>query len=219
MQEYQTLDNSYIFRRLQEADWEAISKELLAFAKWRADRYHWRSGSAYILPDGYELCDIVQHVIEKTINGDRKWDPDKGELLPWLKDQVKSVIDALANSAPHRREVYFSDIEEESDLTDQEELVAQQIDPSENQDRLTPEEVLLETESEEERRKIVLFKYSALFYAVEGDEELEAVIDAVINGCELKPRFLAQKLNVPVTNINNRLKRLQRKALSMKVEE
>lgn len=190
----------------------------MAFALWRADRYRWRSGSADTLPNGYEVRDIVQHVIEKTINGDRKWDPDKGELLPWLKDQVKSVIDAMANSASHRWEAYFSD-DDENGLTEQEEFTAQQIDPSENLDRLTPEEVILDKESDEERREKALIKYAAIFYAIEGDEELEEVLDAVINGCELKPRFLARELNVPVENINNRLKRLRRKAIARKVEK
>ena len=215
-QEYKSLDKFRIFKELQEADWDAISKELLAFALWWADRYRWRSGSKDILPDGYELCDIVQHVIEKTINGDRKWDPDKGELIPWLKNQVKSVIDAMAKSATHRKEFYFSD-DDEDGLTEQEEFAAQQIDPSDNLYRLTPEEVILYKESDGERREKALIKYSALFYAIEGDEELEEVLEAVIDGCELKPRYLAQELNVPVENINNRLKRLRRKAISIKV--
>jgi LmbE family N-acetylglucosaminyl deacetylase len=31
-------------------------------------------------------------------------DPARGPLVPWLKDQVKSVIDALANAAVRRHE-------------------------------------------------------------------------------------------------------------------
>jgi RNA polymerase sigma factor (sigma-70 family) len=170
------------------------------------------------LPDGCELCDIVQHVIEKTINGDRKWDPDKGELLPWLKDQVKSVIDAKAKSTSHRREAYFSE-DNEYGLTEQEEFAAQQVDPSTNLDRLTPEEEILDQESDGERREKAQIKYSALFCAIEGDKELEEVLETVIDGCELKPRYLAKALNVPEENINNRLKRLRRKAISLKVEK
>lgn len=129
------------------------------------------------------------------------------------------MIDAMARSASHRRGVYFSGDDDENDLTDQEELVAQQIDASENIDRLTPEEVFVEKVSDEEKRKVALYKYSALFYAIEGDQELEDVLDAVINGCKLKPRYLAERLNVPVEDIYNRLKRLRRKALTIKVEE
>jgi DNA-directed RNA polymerase specialized sigma24 family protein len=194
-----------------------MGKELLAFALWWAERYRWRSGSPDILPKGHELRDLVQHVILQTISGERNWVPEKGELLPWLKDQVKSVVDALAKSAAHRREHFFSK-GDQNGLTEQEEHLAMQVDGSENLDRLTPEEVLISKESDEERLNRTLYKYSALFYAIEGDAELEEVLEAVINGCELKPRFLAQELNVPVENIYNRLKRLRRKALTLKVE-
>lgn len=87
---------------------------------------------------------------------------------------------------------------------------------SEDFHKLTPEEVLINKQSEEEMRDKALYKYSALFYAVSGDSELEEVLDAVINGCELKPRFLAQALNVPVENIYNRMRRLRRKAIALK---
>lgn len=123
---------------------------MLAFAIWWADRYRWRSGSPDILPKGFELPDVVQHVILQTINFERNWDPEKGELLPWLKDQVKSVIDALAKSEPHRKEAYFS-IDDENSLTEKEEQIALQVDQSDNLDRLTPEEALLSREFEEER--------------------------------------------------------------------
>jgi len=87
---------------------------------------------------------------------------------------------------------------------------------SEDLHKLTPEEVLINKQSEEEMRDKALYKYAALFYAVSGDSELEEVLDAVINGCELKPRFLAQALNVPVQNIYNRMRRLRRKAVALK---
>ncbi len=87
---------------------------------------------------------------------------------------------------------------------------------SEDFHKLTPEEVLINKQSEEERRDKALYKYAALFYAVSGDLELEEVLDAVINGCELKPRLLAQALNVPVQNIYNRMRRLRRKAVALK---
>lgn len=91
------------------------------------------------------------------------------------------------------------------------------VELSDNLDRLTPEEILIDEEKEREKSEKALYTYSALYYAVEGDAELEEVLEAVINGCELKPRFLAQALNVPVKNIYNRLRRLRRKAMSINV--
>ncbi|KAA3642041.1 MAG: hypothetical protein DWQ07_25950 [Chloroflexi bacterium] len=170
------------------------------------------------MPQGNELADVVQHIILQTISGERNWDPDKGELIPWLKDQTKSVLDALAKSASHRKETSLS-IEEDGNLSQREEMIALIVDPSENQDRMSPEDSIIFHEDEQERRDRALYKYSALFYAVEGETELEEVLEAVINGVDLKPRHLAEHLGVPVDNIYNRLKRLRRKALSIKEKE
>jgi len=191
---------------------------MLSFALWWASRYRWSSGSPEILPQGYELADVVQRVILQTVNGERNWDPDKGELLPWLKDQIKSVIDALAKSASHRKESsIFSD--DDDGLTDIEEMLAKEIDPSENQNRMSPEEFFIYLEQEQERSQRASNKSSALFYAVEGDTELEEILEAVMDGVELKARFLAEKLEVPVEDIYNRLKCLRRKAISIKEKE
>jgi len=191
---------------------------MLSFALWWASEYRWSSGSPEILPQGYELADVVQRIILQTINDERNWDPDKGELLPWLKDQTKSVIDALAKSASHRKESsLFSD--DDDGLTDREEFIAKEIDPSENQDRMSPEEFIIYLEHEQERSERASNISSALFNAVEGDTELEEILEAVMDGVELKARFLAEKLEVPVEDIYNRLKRLRRKAMSIKEKE
>lgn len=216
--EQKQLDKSRIFQELHAADWENIGKEMLSFALWWASRYRWSSGSPEILPLGNELADVVQRIILQTINGERNWDPDKGELLPWLKDQTKSVIDALAKSASHRKEnPIFS--EEDDGLSDRKEMIALEINPSENQDRMSPEEFIICQENEQERRDRALYKYSALFCAIEGDTELEEILEAVIDGVDLKARLLAGKLEVPVEDIYNRLKRLKRKAMSIKEKE
>ena len=56
-------------------------------------------------------------------------------------------------------------------------------------------------------------RVNALFQAVSGEQELEEVLEAIMNGCEPKPRYLAAELGVPVEDINNRLKRLRRRVL------
>lgn len=185
---------------------------------WWAERYHWRSDTPEILPKGYELQDVVQQVIVQTICGERKWDPEKGSLRPWLKDQVKSVIDALAKSASHKKEAPLFN-NEDNNLSEEEALVVLEVDGSDNQDHLNPEETLIDREHDEERKTRAVYMCSALFNAVEGDYELEEVLEAIIDDCEPKRRFLAEKLNVPVENIDNRLKRLRRKAILIKEEK
>ena len=144
------------------------------------------------LAPGISLADVVQRVIEKTLSGERQWDPTKGPLVPWLKDQIKSVLDALAKSAPHRHETQALAGEDKAERVG---IGAASPPPN-------PEEQLLQAE-----------RVNTLFQAVSGEQELEEVLEAVMNGCEPKPRYLAAELGVPVENINNRLKRLRRRVL------
>jgi len=139
-----------VFQQLCEADWGAIGAELLAFAIWRVKLYRWQSGSHFEFGPGSTPEDVVQRVIEKTLSGERHWDPAKGPLVPWLKDQVKSVIDALATSAPSRREVLA--IERDEEDQEEKELAVQPA---------TQEKSLLTAE-----------RVNALFQAVSDDREL-----------------------------------------------
>ena len=148
---------------------------------------------------GQSLEDVVQHVIEKTISGERHWDPAKGPLVPWLKYQVKSVIDALANAAVRRHET------QSAEGDDVEESVA---GPGTSRS-LSLEAIVLENEAAAQMAERV----DGLFQAVNNDPELEAVMSAILHGCEPKPRYLAAELGVSVEDINNRLKRLRRRAM------
>jgi len=156
---------------------------------------------------------VVQRVIVKTIEGRRKWDPAKGPLVPWLKDQIKSEIDALAKSAPHR---YDMPLDEEGGehLRDKSEHHATEVDILGDMRSLDPETILLEKEKTNHARERV----DALFEAVSGEAELEEVLEAVLNGCEPKPRYVAEALGTSVNDINNRLRRLRRRAIAISKE-
>ena len=66
---------SEIAKELENADWAQLGKEMLAFAAWRAQNYHWRSGAGDQLASGTTLEDLVSSVVTKTLRGQRKWDP------------------------------------------------------------------------------------------------------------------------------------------------
>jgi DNA-directed RNA polymerase specialized sigma24 family protein len=180
-------------------DWGAVGKELLAFAEWRARNYQWHSSRNLVFAAGQSLEDVVQRVIEKTISGERRWDPAKGPLVPWLKDQVKSVIDALAKAAVRRHETQAPEGDSLEEFV--EGPVASRL--------LNPEDILLKKEAAAQMAE----RADALFQAVSGEPELEAVMNAILNGCEPKPRYLAAELGVPVGEINYRLKRLRHRAI------
>lgn len=199
-------------RELWNADWAQIGKELLAFAVYRAKLYRWRSGGLHLLARGMELQDVVQDVIVKTLRGQRKWEPHTGPLVPWLKDQVKSEIDALAKSAAHRREESLEpDWQVVEEGTGPEEQPALQAGRSSADPSVDAEAVLIEAEDTLSAGK----KVGALFDAIDGDQELEEVVQAVLDGCEPKPRYLAEHLGLSVEEINNRVKRLRRRAFGI----
>lgn len=156
---------------------------------------------------------MVHRVIVKTFEGRRRWDPAKGPLVPWLKDQIKSEIDALAKSAPHRYEMPL-DEEGGEQLKDKREHHAIEVDILEDMRSLDPETILLEKEKTKHERERV----DALFEAVSGEAELEEVLEAVWNGCEPKPRYVAEALGTSVNDINNRLRRLRRRAIAISRE-
>ena len=119
--------------------------------------------------------------------------------MPWLKDQVKSVIDAIANAAVRRHETQAPE-------GDSVEAFVEGPGASRS---LSPEDTLLEKEAAAQ----VAERADALFQAVNDEPELEAVMSAILNGCEPKPRYLAAELGVSVEDINNRLKRLRHRAM------
>lgn len=180
-------------RLLEEADWSMIRTELLTYATWRASNYWWRRGNGLELAQGTTVEDVTQEVMIKALTGLRRWDPARGELLPWLQAQVNSILDALAKSAPHRHEVGLLETEISG--------VTQLSDPL---------EVVLDEEAKTETKQ----KVNTLLRIGDSEPELREILEIILDGCEPKPRHIAVELGVPVQDINNRLKRLRRRAQS-----
>lgn len=192
----------------EKTDWGKVGKELLGFTIRYAQNYHWRTNNPRLFPKGKTPEDIIQEVIIKTLNGKRNWDPNKGDLKPWLYDQVKSILDALAKSADSRYTTYVSN--EDNDTTKQE----SSIDNISSPDLLLEEQAIQQNNQTDAENKVQL-----LFDIVNDKPELTQIIEAILEGCEPKPRFLAEYLKQPVENINNALKRLRRYAQKVKSEK
>lgn len=195
------------FLLLQQADWGAIGKRLVRFVEYRARIYSWRSGSGTELAKGVTPEDIVQDVIKKTLLGDRKWDPCKGALEPWLKDQVKSEIDHLYRSAGNQHEIQSLDDPEDDELTVA--VAAQASQVALLSSRPSAEaEVIIKEEQDNVRNQV-----DEILTILEDLPELQEIVFAVLDGCEPKPRYLGESLGIPVREVNNRLKRLRRLVL------
>ena len=133
--------------------------------------------------------DIAQEVITKALDGSRNYDPDRGPLRNWLRDQARSELSHLVLSATHRHETELLEDELASD-------------PS----SVDPESVVIAQEDND----FVSQSVAAILEAVDGKPDLEEIVEAILNGCAPEPRHLAEELNLEVEEIYNRLRRLRR---------
>lgn len=204
------MDDQQIFKRLEETDWVTVGVWLLAKAVMFARTKSWRgkrgiSGPDDELAEGLSCHDVVQNVIKKTIKRKRKWDPEKGDLEPWLAQQVRSEISNLNDRSPHKHE--RADLPEE----DGDGVPASALTSAQDTYSCDPLLVMLEQEKNEKDKELL----ASIIAAADSDPELLEVLDALMDGCEPKPRFLAAKLGTSTEDINNRRRRLRRLALRL----
>ena len=57
----------------------------------------WRTGSDVALAKGLMPEDVAAQAIVSVIAGERKWEPQRGPLLPFLKRVVDSLLNHLGN--------------------------------------------------------------------------------------------------------------------------
>ena len=127
--------------------WDEHYPRLIAFTEWIIQGKQWNSDS---LPKGQTAESIVRDVIAKTFNEERNWDPEKGELLIWLKWVIRSEVSHLAESAANRVEVRLDQADENDFLDDGPESGQRQLSPH----RLrfgSPEEMVIDAETEAEK--------------------------------------------------------------------
>jgi DNA-directed RNA polymerase specialized sigma24 family protein len=132
--------------------------------------------------------------------------PARGDLKPWLLQQIKSEISNLFHSSASKRE---TELEREDGQTPIDSIEYGAVEDVFENIPDVPEASFLKKERKRE-------KIEALYEAMEGEQELEDICYAILDGCERQPRFLAAELGVPVSEVNNRLKRLCRRAITIK---
>ncbi len=193
-----------VLEKLRRQDWDAIGRVLVAHVIRRSHLRAWREGTKLAsLGLGRAPEDIVQDVITKVFAGERTWDPERGELVPTLKRIVESELDHLWKAKARRVESRSPD---DPELQATQESHASEIDPDFREPGA--EEVVEEAETWVSASTRV----GALFAAVEGEPDLQAVLEAIMEGCEPKPRYLAEHLQVPVQEIYSRMRRLRQRA-------
>ena len=189
---------------LRNFPWAENYLNLVAFAEWLIQGKSWKSN---ILPKGQTAETIVQDAIAKTFTEERNWDPERGELLPWLKWVIRSDISHLAESASNRREVRFDRLDDNEQGTNQIEFEITR------QSRAKPQA------ASPEERIVVAETIDLLLEACKGKQELVDIVYAICDGkCPPKPQSLSQYLGKPVEEINQQLRALRRRAYKIRIE-
>jgi RNA polymerase sigma factor (sigma-70 family) len=174
----------------------------------------WEKGIDWEIVAGIGVEDLVQELIEKTLTGKNKWDPDRGPLMPWLKARIRGIIWNLYESAAFRHEAELpesADDEYDECVQDRMEYRAITREGFGVAGFLAPEQALLTKETTQERKEFLEQRVDAIFQAVSGEEDLEEVLEAVMGGCDPRPRFVAEHLGVEARDIYNRRKRIRRR--------
>jgi DNA-directed RNA polymerase specialized sigma24 family protein len=184
----------------EQPDWDSILPDLVAYGCWWAGQVAWARGDGWELAQGQTVLDCVLSVVEKLLDGTRPYDP-KIPLVAWLKTALKSEISNLHSHLTTRSETRLPTNPDLGDVDEADDRPYRQVADPRTQ---SPEEAALDNARFQEA-------YHAIYNAVADDQELVEILVAVTDGCELKPQALADELHVPVANINNRIKRWDRR--------
>src|SRR5882762_1413608 len=80
--------------RMSEDELTDMILQLGRYALRESNRLRWRTGDSVELPGGETVDSIVSLALEKTLSGERQWNP---ETHPKLQEYLMDVIDSLLN--------------------------------------------------------------------------------------------------------------------------
>ena len=177
-----------IAKLLEEADLEKIVPNLLCYADKVIRRYAWRGVYTYkgvngqLLANGQDANDFVQEAFRRLLDGRRNWDPDKLDLIVFLKGTIKSLINAECKSLDNR---WLRDIQgNHAENSNKSDPISTAIDPSPK-----PDEII----DQEKERKLQKQIYEEFKNSIIEDAELTLYLEA----CEVTylPREIEELTN------------------------
>lgn len=154
----------------------------------------------------------MQEALTKTFSGEKRWDPERGDLLSWLRWVVRGDVDRLYYSKSHPPEEVY-DVELESfEMNEDDELALDKAEYKTN-DFLPsgligspPEDIVAAAE-------LVKLKIDVLLEACNGRDDLEKIVFTIIDGrCIPTPQALSKCFDRPVEEIYQQLRTLRRRA-------
>jgi len=199
-------------KELLRVDWAETGMKLAAYAAFRSRNLSWRTGSYVALAKGLMPDDIAAQAIVSVIGGERKWEPERGPLLPFLKRVVDSLLNHLALSSDNQR---IERLSQDDWLSYGDERTALQDG---DKDSWPPRPADFDATGVPESGFDADERIGRLAEAAKGTPELAEVLNAILEFNEARPRLIALRIGKPVNHINNCLKRLRRLALKISTD-
>lgn len=190
--------------RFDRHPWHLTIPRLRRYARERADRLTWAGIRRGPLPGGRTPEDVVHSAIEKVLTGVRSWDPAiQPDLELFLASVVDSELSHLVESWEHRHVRPAAALPAAGDDPDRAVQDPIQDTPS---PAAGPAEAAARRE-EADRQEA----FAAAFVASMADDPmLQRIVECIVADV-VKPGEIAQRLGIPVTEVYNRRKQLQRR--------
>ena len=178
---------------LKAYDWDDAIPRLLHYALQRIRRNSWKgiSGSSQLAQD------IVQDAVLKIHTGERSWDPaTHPDLFIYLKGVIKSMISHAVLSPQNKRQILESSMSVENETPFLETVSSGLPSPLQN---------IAAQEAEKDANEFIC----NLIDYLHDDPPLMKIVECILDDI-VKPRDIAQKLNIDINEVYNRQKRLCR---------
>ena len=192
---------------ITEDEWKHIAVELGWYALSVSRNLRWRTKNPVELPGGETVDSVVSLAIYKVRTGERSWDPTTSpDFRKYLMDVIDSLLNHLATGTDNTLLVQMPNQGLQDSVS---EFAPGRPTPGAEwlcQAGASPERLLLDSE----RARLEDRALELLIEECDGDPVLKKTLEAMFDGFE-KPAEISQATGVPVKEIYNALKRLDRK--------
>jgi len=189
--------------RFERHPWHLTIPRLRRYARERASRLVWAGSYRGPLPGGRQPEDVAHSAIEKVLTGARDWDETaQPDLAVFLETVVDSEISHLVESWEHRHVRPAAALPARADGEEPNpDPIAKVPSPAAG-----PLEAVVG--GEEEKRQDAFA--AAFIESVADDPILKRIVECIVADV-VKPGEIAVQLGIPILEIYNRRKQLQRR--------
>ncbi|MEE8305349.1 MAG: hypothetical protein V3S24_23250 [Candidatus Tectomicrobia bacterium] len=193
--------------RLPEIELQRMIMELGRYALSVSSKLRWRTRDATQLPRGETVDSIVSLAFTKVLNGERQWDPVHApDIKKYLMDVIDSLLYHLATSRDNTTITAIPSADSEHDTQVEPQSTSGSSVPAWHaQPPQDPEAALLHQEEERQNE----YALRLLQDAVHDDPVVTQLIQLMREGYG-KSGEIAKIMGIPVTDVYNALKRLDR---------